>query len=566
MPHRLGNSARRHGFVVMAVAVMLWGAWTSGASVAEGERSPSSGGGSAHDGSPAVGDATMPGSAATVPAAGPATPIAPWLEPVVIEVPIARRPYRVVLSLHGDMQPAFGGEPTGSLEQTLVDALTDTAGALFDTRLGPPCLYSVDPAAALVQLSSETCLRVVEPLDPCDKLYALTVCRHGNGFEVVGREFDVLTRELSPVARRTTHQAHDLPRTVAELIRSLFRPVAAYEQTPSGKLVTQVRGGSLAPADRSFVDWNASRTWQPFIRGYTAEGELATIVRIPWTLALTGDLDEGRATTRVVSALKSPFAVRRSRNETVSLAAVSRGEGTTVRVVTRGAAKRPQAGLDVEVFAHDVFPKRSSDPAAEATTSGEAVAEPLPLQRGLTNSLGTVSIKALSGGAWCWVEVRSGQVMLARLPLLPGSLPEQSVELPDDRVRLQTEGELSTLQAQLADAVARRGMLSAAIRKGARTNDWKTVDPLLADLAKLPGPAFFTRELTRIRVAATKRVRQARDRQAERRIQKLCDDVQDLIGKFLDESKLIDLRQEVQDLRAIDTDRKAAETDIKNTP
>lgn len=566
MPHRSRISARWHGLVAMAIAVVLWGAWTSGASVAMGERSPSSGVIAPDDGSPAVGDAALPGSAAIGLDAGPAAPIAPWLEPAVIEVPISRRPYRVVLSLHGDIQTPGIGDPSGSLEQTLLDALTDTAGALFETRLGPPCLYSVDPAAALAQLSSETCLRVVEPLDPSDKLYALTVSRHGNGFEVVGREFDVLTRELSPLARRTTSQAHDLPRTVAELIRSLFRPVAAYEQTPSGKLVTQVRGGDLTPADPSFVDWNASRTWQPFIRGYTAEGELATIVRIPWTLALTGELSEGRAATRVVSALKSPFAVRRSRNETVSLAAVSRGGGTTVRVVTRGAAKRPQAGLDVEVFAHDAFPNRSGEPTAEATTPGDAVAEPLPLQRGLTNSLGTVSIKALPEGAWCWVEVRSGQVMLARLPLLPGSLPEQAVELPDDRVRLQTEGELSTLQAQLADVVARRGMLGAAIRKGARTNDWKTVDPLLVDLAKLPGPAFFTRELTRIRVVATKRVRQARDRQAERRIQKLCDDVQDLIGKFLDEDKLIDLKQEVQDLRAIDTDRKAAESDIKKSP
>ena len=61
--------------------------------------------------------------------------------------------------------------------------------------------------------------------------------------------------------------------------------------------------------------------------------------------------------------------------------------------------------------------------------------------------------------------VRSGGMLLARLPLVPGQAELASVQLVDDEKRLQAEALVRGVQATLVDVVARRELLAARIRQ-----------------------------------------------------------------------------------------------------
>ena len=78
-----------------------------------------------------------------------------------------------------------------------------------------------------------------------------------------------------------------------------------------------------------------------------------------------------------------------------------------------------------------------------------------------------------------------------------------------------------------------------------------TSEPL-QQLAKLPDRKDYDAKLTTIRYPAIDAARLHRDRLAELRIQKLCNSTAELIGHYLDETKVDDLKHEIAELRDLD--------------
>ena len=63
-----------------------------------------------------------------------------------------------------------------------------------------------------------------------------------------------------------------------------------------------------------------------------------------------------------------------------------------------------------------------------------------------------VTLQVKEGLPTVWLYVYSGKALLARVPYAPGLRPVETVELPDDSIRLRVEGELDLATSTTKDA------------------------------------------------------------------------------------------------------------------
>jgi hypothetical protein len=162
-----------------------------------------------------------------------------------------------------------------------------------------------------------------------------------------------------------------------------------------------------------------------------------------------------------------------------------------------------------------------------------------------------------------WLFVRSGQNLLARVPIVPGIRADEVLELPDDTLRLEVEGQVAQLQSELVDTVARRAVVAAMARNRAKSRQWTEVDEFLKKLQTMPGATAFAADLSAIRLNSIKTARSHKDKATELRIQKLCDETAELIRNYLDDDKVRELQEEIVELKKVAAEDAAAEAQAK---
>jgi hypothetical protein len=221
---------------------------------------------------------------------------------------------------------------------------------------------------------------------------------------------------------------------------------------------------------------------------------------------------------------------------------------TRLTLLSRGPGHRPLSGVEVEVSPNPVAR------LADAPPSPDALAHLVTDRNGLV----TLPANLDEENRVVWLYVRSGQALLARVPFLIGAHTAETLELPDDSLRLETEGEIAHLQARLIDAVARRAVLMALVRTRAKERNWDEVEEQFQQVRGVARIQNFRSDLNAIRVPALKAARERKDRTAELRITKLCDETAELIAHYLDEEKVQELREEINELREMAREEAAA--------
>ncbi|HEY3969380.1 MAG TPA: hypothetical protein VGM05_32810 [Planctomycetaceae bacterium] len=410
---------------------------------------------------------------------------------------------------------------------------------------------------ALSRLAPEGLVRN-SAIEETDKSYLIAVASTGAGIICDGREWDVATRQLGPRATKSVLDRRDLPAALLSLIHELFRPVAEIDQPRSGRTTLRGRGANLSPADSSWPALPSEKLFEAYNCILDKDLAVERIQQIPWTyLNSVNDVEAGRVHCTVTSGLRSPLAGRRHRLLTLALGINDRGPETKLTLVTRGPARKPLAGVEVELAA--MLPsKPQSDEAAH-----DVPAKTLPTL--ITDRNGKVSLPAecASADRPIWLLVRSGQVLLARVPYLPGLHPAEVIELPDDSLRLEVEADIALLQAKLVDTVARRAVLMAQAKARAKAGQFDAAATALRALDAMSKAPKFTEDLNLIRINRTKAARARRDKSTEERIRKLCSETGELVTNYLDEAKLTELRDEIRELRRATDDAAAMEAKAK---
>lgn len=462
------------------------------------------------------------------------------------------QPYRVRVEVSFAVLPEIDVAFRQAVLNDLRDGIERSAASLWQFEIGEDHKARLAGIEPLRRLRAEQVATGYAVAD-LDKLYLLSIESVGGGFRIAGREWDAATAQLGPLQEQTFPERRDVANRCVKLLRALFCPVATVTQAKGGPVVLKARGGALTPHDASWHPLRKGALFEAYYRYFNKDQVVERIQQVPWTYLTVEAVDLGTSNCTVTSGLRSAFSARRRRIDAVALEVTRQVAVTRLTLATRPPERRPLGGVEVEVAAE-------SQPAP-AETPAVGAAQPLKF---VTDRNGQVWIPAAeSFQKPVWLFVRSGQNLLARVPFVPGIRPEQNLELPDDTLRLEVEGQVAQLQSELVDTVAKRAVVAALARKRAKDREWSAVDNYLKQLTAMPKATAFAADLSAIRLNALKTARSRKDKITETRIQKLCDETATLIKDYLDEDKLKELREEIAELKQIAAEDAAAEAEFK---
>jgi hypothetical protein len=482
----------------------------------------------------------------------------PKAAPAAESLPLEDRPYRARVRIHFAATAEFDLEFRKSILAQTADGLECCVGSFWRGQIEEEQGTLFCSGAALKRLSSDPLQKHPELVET-DKAYFLAVMPQGAALQVSGREWDATTRQLGPVVTRTSLDRRDLPSVLIALIHQLFRPLAEVELPRNGPASLHPQGGNLTPADSPWAAVTPGQLFETYQCQLDKELTIDRIQLVPWTyLVASPATDTGRIEASTISGLRSPISPRKHRMFTLALAINDRGGETRLTLFTRAKVRKPLAGVEVELAQSP----SGNHPAPTGSAEGATERSPVPtLPRLITDRNGRVSLPArfATENKPIWLFVRSGPSLLARVPYVPGLRAVETIEVPDDSLRLEVEGDIALLQAKLVDAVARRAVLMAQARSRAKVNQFDAAAAALVELDAMPKAGKFLDDLNLIRINRTKTARERRDKGTEERIRKLVLETTELVTTYLDENKLTELKDETRELRRVAEENAAAE-------
>jgi hypothetical protein len=483
-------------------------------------------------------------------------------------LPIELQPYRVQVQIGFERDAQFGDEFRRSVLEGVRDGLDRYVGDFWQATVAEEQGRLYTGLAALNRLRFETIPATALPAD-LHKVYLLAVQADGARFRVAGRECDTVTRQLGPLAVQLVSETSEISEALLAVMRDVFRPVAAVEISKAGVVTLRARGGEFPPRDAGWLPLQPGRAYEVHYCYLNKDRDIERVQQVPFTyVTMEEEVGRGVARAVVTSGLRAPLTARR-RIQPLALGINQRRPETRLTMVTRPPARKPLGGVEVEISPvptrPEDAPKKSEEAGTKDSGAGSDASRPAKLPRLVADRAGLVTLSAslAPDGKPVWLFVKSGQALLARVPIVPGAQAGEVLELPDDTLRLEIEGSIATLQAELVDTVARRAVLMAMARSRAKSAQWEAVAATLKQLDEMPTAAAFAVNINAIRQPALKAARTRRDRTTEERVKKLCDEAIELVNNYLDTEKLRELKEELNEMRQIAADEAAAEAKSK---
>ena len=452
-------------------------------------------------------------------------------------VPLESRPYRVLITIAFEQDTALSRPYRRLVIKNVVETIDRTIGQMWALDVAENSwLY---PASAIGQsrvTAEDITLRV--DTEKYDKVFPVTVGISGASYHLSSREWDAHTRTIGPVSTAQTIERQAVGDVIAGLIHKLFRPVFSLERVDGNDVILRVQAGRFLTPDPQAAQVRPDDLVRPFFRYLDQKRIVRQIQFLPWSYLVVKSVDAGRVKCELITGLRAPLGGNRRRLvEVMALGIRPRFNSTRLTLVPRGRRSKPMVGYTVTAV-------------AKLHPNDESKIPPLRL---VTDRMGAVNIPAnIGGAALVWLYVRSGESLLTRVPFIPGLHETDTMDLPDDSIRLRVEGQTDLLMNRLVDTVARRATLMASARILARDGDWKNVDLRIAELDKLPSGRRYQDQLTIIRVPAIEAARNAKNRRAETNVNRVCSRVSQLIDRYLAEDKVRTLKTDIKELKIFD--------------
>lgn len=420
------------------------------------------------------------------------------------------------------------------------------------------------------------------------KAFLVSIESSGAGYTISCREFDSRIHELTPVAMRTTWDERAIGVETAKLLRDSFRPCVLYQrgyQDENGRpmMEMQVQAGEIIPPDPTAEQVVEDDVLRPFVRqmdrreptkldrlrrlelSYVrvisidrgdavisdppeTSGDPLAPVEIPLEPAGgAGGEDNAEATETpelgghspgrlqgfyITHHPMSPFGAKGRRLQHFAVRQRRTADQSKVRIVLRGRPDKPLVSHRL-ALAYQLHWKDEEDG---------------PQTHLVSDRNGEVMINARKDHPTFWIRVYSGASLLARVPYAPGLIPFDTIELPDDSIRLSVEGEIQLLADELIDAIALRSVLLARARKAAAKGDVAGLDALLERQESVPEKDYFLKQIENIRIPAVNKCEERR--MSPRLVNKLCDGLETTVTRFFSDEKRGERLREISVLKA----------------
>lgn len=141
--------------------------------------------------------------------------------------------------------------------------------------------------------------------------------------------------------------------------------------------------------------------------------------------------------------------------------------------------------------------------------------------------------------------VKSGDKVIAQLPLVPGLKKLEAAQLSDDTRRLETEAVMRGFQGEILDLIGLRTLLSARIKKLLENNNLPEAEKVLAELRGLSDYAQMANSLERIQVKMLDESNGKISPRAKASIDNLFQNTRDMLQKFLQNNVVRDAEEAV---------------------
>jgi hypothetical protein len=425
-------------------------------------------------------------------------------------------------------------EPQPPLTPRLQSALCNTLSARIDAVLGaawntevtppPPQLYR-DMVRGLAELRPDQL-----PLPPphVDKVLLVAVTAAADGMTVTARDFDCRTHVLNTAVTRPVWQTGALEETTLSALLAAFAPLARIEcLEKDNAAVLRPKAIGLPLGDRKLALLHQGDVLQPIVRYNDRQNNFRRAAPAPWSFCVVETITPEEARARVYSGMRAAMVVKgRGRVESLALRVVPPSGPTMLLLKSRTEPKEPLGGY--EVYSH---PPGGKSPTLLGLTDRQGRLL-LPPDRALLRVL----------------LVKSGNDLLARLPVVPGLEPQLTAELANHDRRLEAEGFLFGLQEELVDLVARRTILMALVRMRIEAGQFDQAAEKMDELNRLPKALQFTMRITR---------EQERLASPDVAIQKKID------AMLADTRQLIDKHLGSDEIEALDRQLRAARNEPK---
>lgn len=446
--------------------------------------------------------------------------------------PASLQPYRVVVSMVFANDALLPATTRKSIVSSLTASIGRAYGAMWNARVVENDWLYPPNDRGLAGASDESIRQHID--NEVDKLFLVSIDQANGKFHIAVREWDAATRTLGRLFTRETYNRSSVTSDAFALVCDAFRPTVVIDVVDGDSVEVLTRAGEFPPADPGAAEFAAGTLLVPCFRYLNREGELQRVQFLPWTYLMVQDVDRARAVCRVISGLRSPLGGGgRRRIEVVAIVERPTYPSTRLRLLPYANPSQPMIGYHVTV-------------SNELPEASDAEPELLSL---LSDRRGTVDIAVDPAHPVRWLYVRSSDTLLARVPFIPGIAPQATLELPDDSLRLGVEGKISLMRGELIDTVARRAVLMARARTEARIGRYDSAIAELAKIDDLPTLRSYELQLNSIRVPAIENAQKQRNRAAEARIRKMCNDARTVIDRYLNNDKVRDLKNEIAELR-----------------
>lgn len=465
-----------------------------------------------------------------------------------VQLPFNVRPYKIMVTVGFDFDCLHSPSLRSRIISDLQEAVNRMYGRMWDSQIEESLWLAPGNRQTLEGLSYEA-LAERYPEQEVDKAFVVAIENVGNGLLICCRECDPRIHEMTPVYSQTIFDSRSIASTTARLLRDSFRPCAMFERKVPGEggrmsMVLQMQAGEILPPDPSAQQVVEGDTLRPFIRQMERRSprKLQKLKPINLTylkvLEIDQDVARGQITAFYLTHLNpalSPFGGKGKSQQHFAVRQRRTASESRVRLVQRSRPDKPLVSHRL-ALAYQLHYKDDEDPN-------------LPQVQLVSDRNGEVTIPTQEGHPTFWIRVYSGRSLLARVPYAPGLKPFDTIELPDDSVRLGVEGEIQLLSDDLIDAIALRGVLLARARKEAAAGNTDAVEDLFEKYNNVPAKNSFLDRISNIRILAMDEAK--KKRVGTRGIVTQCDGLQGTVSSFFSDAKRTERTEEIQKIKQL---------------
>ncbi len=392
-----------------------------------------------------------------------------------------------------------------------------------------PAPEAIGPSivAAIDDLAVEQIVAASQDALTADKIFLLGLRESQGRFELACREFDCRTRTLSTTVRETAWQARYLTRVAANIVLDTFQPFVRVESSRGKSAVVRVRAGGLMSKERSPSAVQTGDVLLPVIRRNDRNGAPKPngIQVLDRTFLLARQSQEYFLECDVYSASRNPLVGRGSSTvDRVAIRIRPQGSHTVLQLLERDSEMTPLKGYEIW----------SRKPLAD----GDKQDNP-SVRLGWTDWRGMIDITQADLPLRL-IYVKNGSHLLARIPVVPGFKPNESVPLGSDDKRLEAEAFVKGMESIVMDLVARRQILASRIRRRVAEGKRDDAKSLLDEYK-----ALQTKEDLEKMLAGRESELMSRDRIEQQRIEKLLAGTRTLLNKYLHTAEVVALEREI---------------------